>query len=152
MNRPNFVVLVSLLLVCATFAFLPPDAVSFSPKTWFHRDLQRLEALSLQFSQRRPKPLAFSDGKGLVAGANSALAVHAGVEALKKGGNAMDACLTTAMTGTYTLLCSSKHFSKVTQLKPIPVKSFLFRFLLRFCRGFRPSNCQSVSAKRFRDF
>jgi len=42
--------------------------------------------------------LAFSDGKGLVAGTSSALAVHAGTEALRKGGNAVDACLTTALT------------------------------------------------------
>ena len=81
-------------------ALLPPESVSFSPKTWFSRDFERLEALSLQHSQRRrPKPLAFSDGKGLVAGTSNPLAVHAGVETLKKGGNAMDACLTTAFTG-----------------------------------------------------
>ncbi|KAJ7385719.1 glutathione hydrolase [Desmophyllum pertusum] len=86
-------------MVYDAFAFLPPpETVSFSPKTWLQRDLQRLEALSLQYPQRRPKPLAFSDGKGLVAGTSSALAVHAGTEALRKGGNAMDACLTTALT------------------------------------------------------
>lgn len=103
MNRLIFVGLVILSLMCGTFAFLHPEAVSFSPKTWFPRDLQRLEALSLQNSQRRPKPLAFSDGKGLVAGTSSSMAVHAGTETLKKGGNAMDACLTTALTGTNAL-------------------------------------------------
>lgn len=110
MNRLIFVALVFLSLVCGTFAFLHPDAVSFSPKTWFPRDLQRLEALSFQSAQRRPKPLAFSDGKGMVAGASSSLAVHAGTEALKKGGNAMDACLTTALTGTKSVRGSTKHF------------------------------------------
>lgn len=99
MIRLNFVALVGLLCLCDINAFLPPEAVSLSPKTWFQRDLQRLEALSLYDSQRRPKPLAFSDGKGLVAGTGNVLAVHAGTEALKKGGNAMDACLTTALTG-----------------------------------------------------
>ncbi|KAL9969304.1 hypothetical protein ACROYT_G021503 [Oculina patagonica] len=109
MNRPIFLALVILLSVCSAFAFLPPEAVSFSPKTWLHRDLQRLEALSLQNSQRRPKPLAFSDGKGLVAGTSSAMAVHAGTEALKKGGNAMDACLTTALTEI--VLAAGSHLS-----------------------------------------
>ena len=100
MNQPNFVALLILGFVFSAFALLPPESVSFSPKTWFPGDFQRLEALSLQYSQRRPKPLAFSDGKGLVAGTNGPMAVHAGTEALKKGGNAMDACLTTALTGS----------------------------------------------------
>ena len=99
MNRTTFLALVGLISVYGTDAFLPPEEVSLSPKTWFQRDLQRLEELSLYNSQRRPKPLAFSSGKGLVAGSGNALAVHAGKEALKKGGNAMDACLTTALTG-----------------------------------------------------
>lgn len=99
MNRTTFLALVGLISVYGTDAFLPPEEVSLSPKTWFQRDLQRLEELSLYNSQRRPKPLAFSGGKGLVAGSGNALAVHAGKEALKKGGNAMDACLTTALTG-----------------------------------------------------
>ena len=84
---------------CARSASLSPESVSFSPKTWFPKDFQRLEALSLSNSHRRPKALAFSDGKGMVAGTSNGLAVHAGKEALRKGGNAMDACLTTALTG-----------------------------------------------------
>ena len=109
MNRIISVALVFLSLGCGAFAFLHPEAVSFSPKAWFPRDLQRLEALSLQSAQRRPKPLAFSDGKGMVAGTSNSLAVHAGTEALKKGGNAMDACLTTALTGTKSVCESTKH-------------------------------------------
>ena len=100
MNDLTFVGLLLVGYAFSAFAFLPPESVSFSPRTWFPRDFDRLETLSLQSSQRRPKPLAFSDGKGLVAGTSSALAVHAGTEALKKGGNAMDACLTTALTGS----------------------------------------------------
>lgn len=110
MNRIISVALVFLSLGCGAFAFLHPEAVSFSPKAWFPRDLQRLEALSLQSAQRRPKALAFSDGKGMVAGTSNSLAVHAGTEALKKGGNAMDACLTTALTGTKSVRGSTKQF------------------------------------------
>lgn len=110
MNRLMFVALVFLSLGCGAFAFFHPEAVSFSPKAWFPRDLQRLEALSLQSARRRPKPLAFSDGKGMVAGTSSSLAVHAGTEALKKGGNAMDACLTTALTGTTSVRGSTNTF------------------------------------------
>lgn len=104
MNRRNFKSLLFLGFILGAFAFLPPESVSFSPKTWSPRDFQRLEGLSLPlYSRGRPKPLAFSDGKGLVAGTSSAMAVHAGKEALRKGGNAMDACLTTALTGTTEL-------------------------------------------------
>ena len=119
MIRPSFIALVSLSLVCGAFSFLHPDAVSFSPKNWFPRDLQRLETLSFQSAQRRPKPLAFSDGKGMVAGASSSLAVHAGTEALKKGGNAMDACLTTALAGTNSVCVSTKYFWTVKLLRPV---------------------------------
>ena len=100
MIQQNFKAFLLLGSFWSVLASLPPESVSFSPKTWFPRDFQRMEALSLQHSHRRPKPLAFSDGKGLVAGTSNALAVHAGTEALRKGGNAMDACLTTALTGT----------------------------------------------------
>ena len=96
------------VLICFAFAHLNANAfqrrVSLSPKTWFPRDFRRLQAL--QSVPRRPKPLAFSDGKGLVAGTSNPLAVHAGTEALSKGGNAMDACLTTALTGkTISVTC-----------------------------------------------
>lgn len=52
----------------------------------------------------RPKPLAFSSGKGVVAGTTNAFAVHVGMDALRKGGNAMDACLSTAISGKKVLL------------------------------------------------
>lgn len=89
---------ISVILCYVASASLPPERISFSPKTWAADDFQRLEALSLLNSRRRPKPLAFSDGKGMVAGTGNGLAVYAGKEALRKGGNAMDACLTTILT------------------------------------------------------
>lgn len=99
MSTQKFATL-SVILLCVASASVPPESTSFSPKTWAVDDFQRLEALSLLNSRRRPKPLAFSDGKGMVAGTGNGLAVHAGKEALRKGGNAMDACLTTILTGT----------------------------------------------------
>lgn len=89
---------ISVILCYVASASLPPERISFSPKTWAADDFQRLEALSLLNSRRQPKPLAFSDGKGMVAGTGNGLAVYAGKEALRKGGNAMDACLTTILT------------------------------------------------------
>lgn len=74
-------------------------AISLSPETWLIGEQQRYETLSLRQHNSRPKPLAFSNGKGLVAGTDSPLAIHAGLHALRRGGSAMDACLTTALTG-----------------------------------------------------
>ena len=71
---------------------------SLSPATWPQGEFERLEKMTLNRFER-PKPLAVSAGKGLVAGTTEPLAVHSGMDALRKGGNAMDACLTTALTG-----------------------------------------------------
>lgn len=75
--------------------------VSLSPATWPQGEFERLEKMTLNRFER-PKPLAVSAGKGLVAGTTEPLAVHSGMDALRKGGNAMDACLATALTGIKT--------------------------------------------------
>jgi len=74
---------------------------SLSPATWPQGEFERLEKMTLNRFER-PKPLAVSAGKGLVAGTTEPLAVHSGMDALRKGGNAMDACLATALTGMKT--------------------------------------------------
>ena len=71
---------------------------SLSPATWPPGEFERLEKMTLN-RYERPKPLAVSASKGLVAGTTEPLAVHSGMDALRKGGNAMDACLATALTG-----------------------------------------------------
>lgn len=71
------------------------DNVSLSPADWPEGEFERFERLSL--SPAEPKPLALSFGKGMVSGTTSAFAVHSGIVALRKGGNAMDACITTAL-------------------------------------------------------
>ena len=73
--------------------------VSLSPKTWPQGEFDRLERMTLNRIER-PKPLAVSNGKGLIAGTTEPLAVHSGIDALRKGANAMDACLATALAGT----------------------------------------------------
>ena len=73
--------------------------VSLSPETWPQGEIDRLERMTLNRIER-PKPLAVSNGKGVIAGTTEPLAVHSGMDALRKGGNAMDACLATALAGT----------------------------------------------------
>ena len=85
--------------------------VSLSPALWSADEKRRLETISLR-KNPRPKPLAFSRVQGLVSGTASAQAVHAGTEALRKGGNAMDACITASMAGK----CVINSFSFVSQM------------------------------------
>lgn len=77
---------------------LKKPRISLSPSTWDAEIFRRLETISLR-KNPRPKPLVYSKKQGLVSGTTSVLAVHAGTQALRNGGNAMDACLTTAMAG-----------------------------------------------------
>lgn len=84
-----------LMLVAATFLKLSDTTVadvSLSPETWPSGEFDRLERMSLS-RYERPKPLAVSEGKGLVAATTVPFAVHSGMDAMRKGGNAMDACL-----------------------------------------------------------
>ena len=92
----------TLLLVTAALIFLKTvrSDISLSPKTWLPNEFDRMERMTLNRFER-PKPLAVSNGKGLVAGTTEPFTctVHSGMEALRKGGTAMDACLATALAG-----------------------------------------------------
>ena len=69
--------------------------VDLSPELWPPTDLQRYTKLNQTYDQ--PHPLGRGN-RGMVVGTSSALAVRAGVEALKQGGSAADAVMTTALT------------------------------------------------------
>ena len=96
-DKWTFVLAFSAVVMSAT---LTTADVSLSPGTWPKEEFKRVERFNL-LKTFRPKPLGFSDGKGLVAGTTQPFAVHAGMDALRKGGNAMDACLATALTGEW---------------------------------------------------
>ena len=91
----------TLLLETAALIFLKTvrSDISLSPKTWPPNEFDRMETMTLNRFER-PKLLAVSNGKGLVAGTTEPFAVHSGMNALRKGGTAMDACLATALAGT----------------------------------------------------
>ena len=74
------------------------DIISLSPKTWPPNEFDRMERMSLNRFER-PKPLVVSNGKGLVAGTTEPFVVHSGMDALRKGGTAMNACLAAALAG-----------------------------------------------------
>ncbi|MFT3905277.1 MAG: gamma-glutamyltransferase [Steroidobacteraceae bacterium] len=70
---------------------------AFSPDHWPKADLARY--LDLEFQSRVPVSMnTATAAHGMVVGTPNPLAIHAGVEALKHGGNAADAAITTALT------------------------------------------------------
>ena len=90
----------TLLLVTAALIFLKTvrSDISLSPKTWLPNEFDRMERMTLNRFER-PKPLVVSNGKGLVAGTTEPFVVHSGMDALRKGGTAMNACLAAALAG-----------------------------------------------------
>ena len=69
--------------------------VDLSPALWPEGELEQYTKLNQTYDQSHP----LGEGRrGMVVGTSSALAVRAGVEALKQGGSAADAVMTTALT------------------------------------------------------
>ena len=125
-DKWTFVLAFSAVVMSAT---LTTADVSLSPGTWPKEEFKRVERFNL-LKTFRPKPLGFSDGKGLVAGTTQPFAVHAGMDALRKGGNAMDACLATALTGEWGRLLLLTSFLFISLLFFLFFLFFLFIFLL----------------------
>jgi gamma-glutamyltranspeptidase/glutathione hydrolase len=65
-----------------------------SPARW--SEAERKQFMDLERTWGQPKPLARGQ-KGMVVGHTGAFAIRAGIEALRQGGSAMDAALTTAL-------------------------------------------------------
>ena len=86
-------------LVCTVFAFgcadAPSSKATLSPARWPDGELEKYTELG-----RNGDPLHHvAEGtKGMIVSTNEALAIRAGLEALKQGGTAADAAITTSLT------------------------------------------------------
>lgn len=105
MTYTRFYIILSVVLYVDSKTLKKP-AISLSPLSWDAEVFSRLETISMR-KNTRPKPLVYSKKQGLVSGTTSVLAVHAGIEALRNGGNAMDACIATSMAGKPTLFLAT---------------------------------------------
>ncbi len=98
MKRINALIL-SLLLCLAFFSSgclkKSPGEANLSPENWPEGELEKYKKLNQIYDE--PRPLG-EGSKGMVVGTTGALAVRAGLEALKQGGSAADAAMTTALT------------------------------------------------------
>ncbi|MCK4873073.1 MAG: gamma-glutamyltransferase [Phycisphaerales bacterium] len=84
----------SFLLLTISPHYVRAD-VDLSPAGWDEGEIEKYLVLENAFGQ--DKPLA-TGTSGLISGSSSALAMRAGLEALKQGGSAVDAALAGAMT------------------------------------------------------
>ena len=81
-------------LTAACVASTAAPQVNLEPSAWPQGDLERYTELQRVFGA--DKTPATGRG-GMVVGTTGALAVRAGVEALRQGGTAMDAAITTSL-------------------------------------------------------
>ncbi len=84
----------SLTIVFLLGGCSPASEANLSPASWPEGELQKYTAMSEFASQL--KTLAEAD-TAMITGTTSPLAIRAGLEALKQGGSAVDAALTTAL-------------------------------------------------------
>lgn len=87
--------------------------MDLSPTGWPRGELEKYSQLNLVTGVPKPPVEA---NKGMVVGACGPLAIRAGVEALKKGGNAVDAALTTSLTQVCLLAGSNVSFAGVSMI------------------------------------
>ena len=87
-------IMVSIAAILWTSSSPSSQRIDLSPKNWPQGELQKYTIFNQQYGQ--PKPLAESS-RAVVSGTSEALAVRAGLEALKQGGSAADAALTTSL-------------------------------------------------------
>lgn len=113
-NKSIFLVIIVYLLFlpggCSKRTAPGPPGVDLSPTVWPEGELEKYSQLNLVTGV--PKPPNEADN-GMVVGACGPLAIRAGVEALKEGGNAVDAALTTALTQVCLLAGSNVSFAGV---------------------------------------
>lgn len=91
----RLVALTSVLCLVATAPVLPQSVKDISPAMWPKGEYERL--LAAQDVDRTEAGVA-SGSNGAVTVAYNGIAARAGLEALKQGGNAMDAAMTAAVT------------------------------------------------------
>jgi len=91
--------LIRLLLAIATISSAgcsrqSSPAVDMSPASWINGELE----LYSRLNQIEGQPRIVDGEKAIIAGITNALALRAGLEALKQGGSAVDAVMTAALT------------------------------------------------------
>lgn len=100
-SRLLAIVLTLALVVSSVFLSVPQSQVSktaFAPDRWPKEELDRYMSFQNPRSFLTQEGRASATGRnGMIVGTSEPLAIHAGLEVLKQGGNAADASLTTSL-------------------------------------------------------
>jgi len=92
--KPRLMAALGLLSLTVFRGWVDAATIDLSPASWPPGDLERYAELTTNYDRPHPRGVG---RKGVIAGTTSALAVRAGLEALKQGGSAFDAASVTAM-------------------------------------------------------
>jgi gamma-glutamyltranspeptidase/glutathione hydrolase len=88
-------------------------AADLSPASWPKAERERLENIESQTWGAPLEAQTFASSRGIVSATVSPIAVYAGVQTLKLGGNAADAAATTALTQVTTQLGSVVSYAGI---------------------------------------
>jgi len=94
-NTAFTIIFIFVLLIASLGCKKELSDVNFSPANWPEGELEKYKELNKTFNE--PAPYVAGE-KGMIVGTTGSLACRAGLEALKQGGSAADAAMTTAMT------------------------------------------------------
>ncbi len=112
---------ISALIVCMLFVSQPGFGADLSPRKW--TPSEKMQAEQAEMIPWPPQAKIVEGNSGLVAATMSPIAVRAGVEALRQGGNAADAAATVAVTQITTALGSYVSYAGILQLVYYDAKS-----------------------------
>ena len=104
-------------IVCLQQGF----AADLSPGKWNPSEKTKME--QLEMSPFAPKARTVEGRSALISNTSSPIAVHAGIEALKQGGNAADAAITVALTHITTAMGSYISYAGIAQILYYEAKS-----------------------------
>jgi gamma-glutamyltranspeptidase/glutathione hydrolase len=101
-------------IICSIVLLQQAFAADLSPGKWNPSEKSKME--QLEMSPFAPQARTVEGRSALISNTSSPIAVHAGIEALKQGGNAADAAITVALTHVTTALGSYISYAGITQI------------------------------------
>jgi gamma-glutamyltranspeptidase / glutathione hydrolase len=112
---------VAVTILCSIVCLKLSFAVDLSPRKWNPSEKTKME--QLEMSPFPPRARTVEGRSALISNTGSPIAVHAGIEALKQGGNAADAAATVALTHITTALGSYVSYAGIAQILYYEAKS-----------------------------
>jgi gamma-glutamyltranspeptidase/glutathione hydrolase len=110
-----------IVVICSIVCLQQSFVADLSPGKWNPAEKTKIE--QLEMSPFAPEARTVEGRSALISNTSSPIAVHAGIEALKQGGNAADAAATVALTHITTALGSYISYAGIAQILYYEAKS-----------------------------